>query len=151
MIALTIRCSEKEIPYDLLLLADPSRERIDAYLPHAELYAAHARSQLVGCYVLYRLGDGCMEIKNIAVDEGFQGQGIGTQLLADAIRRAAHSGAKQLVIGTGNSSLGQLYLYQKMGFRITGIKPNFFVDLYPEPIVENGLPCIDMLVLTKNP
>ena len=49
-------------------------------------------------------------------------------------------------IGTGNSSLDQLALYQKLGFRITGIVAGFFYD-YPKPIVENGIACRDMVRL----
>ena len=49
-------------------------------------------------------------------------------------------------IRTSNSSLDQLALYQKLGFRITGIVAGFFDD-YPEPIVENGIACRDMVRL----
>ena len=38
--------------------------------------------------------------------------------------------------------------YQKAGFRITGVIPNFFKDNYDEEIIENGIPCRDMIRLT---
>ena len=50
-------------------------------------------------------------------------------------------------VGTGNSSLDALAFYQRAGFRIVGVIPDFFVDNYPEPIVENGIRCIDMVRL----
>jgi ribosomal protein S18 acetylase RimI-like enzyme len=52
-----------------------------------------------------------------------------------------------LEVGTGNSSIGQLALYQKCGFRITGIDYNYFIRHYDEPIFENGIPCRDMIRL----
>ena len=55
-------------------------------------------------------------------------------------------GARAVEIGTGNSSLDQLALYQKLGFRTTGIVAGFLDD-YPEPIVENGIACRDMVRL----
>ena len=90
-----------------------------------------------------------LEIKNIAVDEASHGKGLGTMLLHDAIDRAKSNGCKRIIIGTGNSSVGQLYLYQKVGFRITGINPNFFSHHYQETIMENGIECRDRIILTK--
>ncbi|KUG12958.1 GNAT family N-acetyltransferase [Elizabethkingia sp. HvH-WGS333] len=136
------------IPYDLLLLADPSRELIDLYIASGQLYLAKDNNEIIGCYVLFPWDSETTEIKNIAVHEKFQNQGIGGQLLKDAILKAKNKFYKKLVIGTGNSSTGQLYLYQKYGFRITDIKKNFFKDNYPEPIWENGIECTDMILLT---
>ena len=59
-----------------------------------------------------------VEIKNIAVREDRQGQGLGKKLLQEAIRVAKNKGYERIEIGTGNSSIGQLALYQKCGFRI---------------------------------
>lgn len=81
--------------------------------------------------------------------EQLQGQGLRTRLLLDAIERSKNSDYKKIIIGTGNSSLGQLYLYQKVGFRITQVKPDFFVKNYENEIWENGLQCKDKVVLTK--
>ncbi len=137
------------IPYHLLLMADPSKKIIDTYIFNSDVYVSDHSGQITGCYVLYQIDSEVMEIKNIAVDEAGQGKGLGTTLLYDAIDRAKSAGCKRIIIGTGNSSVGQLYLYQKVGFRITGINPNFFRDHYQEPIIENGIECRDMIMLTK--
>lgn len=141
--------NKESIPYPLLLLADPSISSINKYISDAVVYTAEFKEQTVGCYVLYNVDKETTEIKNIVVDENFQGKGIGTILLNDAIKRAKLSGFKKIVIGTGNSSIGQLYLYQKVGFRVTGIKADFFRINYNEPIIENGIECNDMIVLTR--
>jgi len=137
-------------PYHLLLIADPSRSSIDKYISDSVVYTADFNGQTVGCYVLYGVDKETVEIKNIVVDEKFQGKGIGTILLKDAIEKAERKGFKKIIIGTGNSSVGQLYLYQKVGFRIAEIKSDFFRKNYSQPIIENGIECRDMIVLTKD-
>lgn len=140
---------KETIPYDLLLIADPSINNIHKYVSDSVVYTADFKGQTVGCYVLYNVDKETTEIKNIVVDEKFQGKGIGTILLNDAIERAKLSELKKIIIGTGNSSIGQLYLYQKVGFRITDIKADFFKINYSEPIIENGIECRDMIILTR--
>ncbi|MBB3109509.1 ribosomal protein S18 acetylase RimI-like enzyme [Paenibacillus phyllosphaerae] len=134
-------------PYELLLLADPSKTLVDAYLSSGTVLVAELGAEVVGVVVLQPSHEGMMEIMNIAVAESEQGKGVGKALLAAAIRTAREQGAKALEIGTGNSSIGQLYLYQKSGFRIVGIDLDFFTRNYEEPIVENGIACRDMLRL----
>lgn len=148
---MTIQLLEQQdsLPYDLLLLADPSREMIDTYIRHSRVYVALISDIRVGVYVLTPLDAKKAEVKNIAVHESWQGRGLGKQLLADAAVKARELGFETLVIGTGNSSVAQLYLYQRSGFEITAIRKDFFVQHYPEPIYENGIACKHMIVLEK--
>ena len=89
---------------------------------------------------------GIFELKNIAVLKEYQGQGIAKSIIGKVKQLAKESGVKTLEVGTGNSSLSQLALYQKCGFRMHSIESDFF-DSYPEPIFENGIRCIDMVRL----
>ncbi|MBC9912928.1 GNAT family N-acetyltransferase [Chitinophaga varians] len=138
------------LPYDLLLLADPSREMIDTYIQHSHVYVALMGDLRVGVYVLTPLEDNKAEVKNIAVHESWQGRGLGKQLLADAAIKARVLGFRTLVIGTGNSSVAQLYLYQRSGFDITAIRKDFFLQHYATPIYENGIQCKHMIMLEKD-
>jgi ribosomal protein S18 acetylase RimI-like enzyme len=138
-----------KIPYDLLLIADPSKRNIDKYIFNSIIHEAVINEEKIGCYVLCILDTETIEIKNIVIDEKHQGKGFGTILLNDAIDKSRIRGFKKIIIGTGNSSAAQLYLYQKVGFRITGIKSNFFTDNYNEVIFENGIECRDLIVLTR--
>lgn len=119
----------EEAPYDLLLTADPSREQIAGYITDAAVFTASLNGVVIGVYVLVPVAAGCMEIKNIAV--------------------AAEEHATSIRIATGNSSIGQLYLYQKEGFEIITVVKHFFTTHYPGPIIENGIPCKHLLVLEK--
>jgi len=136
-------------PYKLLLDADPSLEAISRYLEVSDIYVGLLKDKVIAAFVLYRTDADTIEIKNIAVDDSVQNRGIGWLLLNTATQIAISKGAKSLIIGTSNSSVAQLYLYQKNGFEITGIKHNFFADNYPEPIFENGIQCKHMIMLAK--
>ncbi|RSD26312.1 GNAT family N-acetyltransferase [Mesobacillus subterraneus] len=143
--------NHEQPPWDLLLLADPSEELVSAYVKAGTCYIAEAQTgPPVGVIVLLPLTDGKLEIVNLAVKETMQGKGIGTSLLKHGVKVARKSGYQQIEIGTGNSSINQLALYQKAGFRITGIERDFFIRNYAEPIYENGIQCRDMIRLSMS-
>lgn len=136
-----------EFPYDLLLLADPSREIVEEYVKRGDCYGAYLNNEVVGEYVLIRTRPETVEIVNVAVREDYQGRGIGKKLVQHAIESAQRENMKTVEIGTGNSGVQQLALYQKCGFRIVGVDPDFFVRHYDEEIFENGIQCRDMVRL----
>ncbi|GMQ30855.1 hypothetical protein [Algoriphagus confluentis] len=47
------------------------------------------------------------------------------------------------------NNYSQLALYQKTGYEIVGIEKDFFIQNYPEPIFENGIPCKHKIILEK--
>ncbi|MCC9023615.1 GNAT family N-acetyltransferase [Bacillus nakamurai] len=134
-----------EALYDLLLLADPSKEIADEYLVRGECYTAWTSDELAGVFVLLKTRPKTVEIVNIAVKESMQNNGIGRKLVEEAMKKAKQMGAATIEIGTGNSSIGQLALYQKCGFRLQAIDHDFFVRHYEEEIFENGIQCRDMV------
>lgn len=136
-----------EAPIDLLLLADPSKEQVEKYLEQGQCYIAKEAENITAVYVLQPISPGIIELKNIAVGEAEQGKGIGKQLISHAIKTARFQGYHTIEVGTGNSSIGQLALYQKCGFRITEVDKDFFMKHYDEKIVENGIVCRDMIRL----
>jgi len=138
---------EDDIPYDLLLLADPSKEMVDDALRRGDCYLAYSDGELVGEFVLIPTHPLTLEIVNVAVRESRQRQGIGQAIVRKAIETARATGAKTLEIGTGNSSFDQLRLYQRCGFRIVGVDIDYFVRNYPEKLYENGLQVTDKIEL----
>ncbi|WP_033543759.1 GNAT family N-acetyltransferase [Planococcus sp. CAU13] len=138
---------DEELPMQLLLEADPSEELVREYCAGGLVYAGELAGEIAGVYVLSPLSNAAAEIKNIAVAESVRGQGHGRKLLLHALSEAERLGFGNVEIGTGNSSLGQLALYQKCGFRIDSVDRDFFTRNYPEPIIENGIPCRDMIRL----
>jgi ribosomal protein S18 acetylase RimI-like enzyme len=137
------------LPYNILLLADPSKRMIDEYLPTSDVFIAILNRETIGVIVLFPLTTEKAEIKAIAVKPDFQGQGIGRLMIEFVLKIAVEKNLRSVCIGTANSSIGPLHLYQKLGFEITEVKKDFFTDNYQEPIFENGIQAKDMLVLTK--
>lgn len=135
------------IPYELLLMADPSKDKIDEYIKEGICFTATVEESVIGVYVLVELREDKWELINVAVAENMQGKGIGKALVKDCIKRAKKYGAKILEVGTGNSSLNQLALYQKCGFSIIGVYKDFFITHYKYEIYENGVQCKDMVRL----
>ncbi|PJK16023.1 GNAT family N-acetyltransferase [Chryseomicrobium excrementi] len=139
--------SHDRIPMELLLLADPSEFQIKKYLSDGDCYLAEFESEFIGVYILKELNAQSCELMNVAVAEAWQGKGIGKQLILHAIETAKGYGYQTVHIATGNSSIGQLALYQKCGFRMVGIEADYFTVHYPEPIFENGIQCRDKILL----
>ncbi|MGM0752491.1 MAG: GNAT family N-acetyltransferase [Bacillota bacterium] len=144
------RKTDEELPMELLLLADPSEEIVKEYVSRGECFVAELEQKIVGVYVLLPTRPETVELVNVAVAEEMHGRGIGKQLVMDAVKVARERGYKTIEVGTGNSGIGQLALYQNCGFRIVGVDLDFFVRHYPEPIFENGIQCRDMIRLSQD-
>ncbi|WP_436899097.1 GNAT family N-acetyltransferase [Acinetobacter gyllenbergii] len=130
----------------LLLEADPSWQQVSTYLLQSNLFVMlNDQGQIIAQLCLLRTDDQA-EIKNLAVDSRYQKQGLAKALVQCAIENTKVQNIQTLWVKTGNSSLDQLALYQKCGFRLSHIEPDVFID-YPEAIYEHGIRCLDQVVL----
>jgi len=145
--ALRIReIAATDLPMDLLLLADPSAQKIAAYLPGARGFVARLGEDIAGACVVATTTPAVCELMAIAVAPSAQQRGIGTQLLRHVIAAVGATGASRLDVGTGTFG-HQLAFYQRQGFRVTGVERDFFLRHYPEPLFEDGIQHRDMLRL----
>jgi len=133
-------------PIELLLEADPSVEKIKAYLPRSKCFVALLQGEPVGAYVVQCIAPGVYELMSIAVLPEHQRKGIGSELLKHAVTTVRTMGALRLEVGTGTFGY-QLAYYQREGFRVFAIEKDFFLINYKEPIYENGIQLKDMLRL----
>ncbi len=133
-------------PVELLLLADPSLPHVGSYLPGSTVFVGDEGLGPIAAAVVKMSGDNA-ELWNIAVAEHRQHCGLGRTLLAHVITWARESGARRLQVGTGNSSFGAMAFYQKSGFRMSEVTRDFF-EGYEPPIVENEIPCRDMILFS---
>jgi len=138
--------SSGSAPMRLLLEADPSEEKVKAYLKKSHCFVGKLREKVVGVYILQPIGKDTLELMNIAVEPKLQGKGIGQILLQHAITSAKKLSAIRLELGTGTFGY-QLAFYQKAGFRVDAIDKDFFLRNYAEPIFEMGIQHKDMLRL----
>ena len=137
-----------EITYDLLFLADETVESIDKYIHDCVIYLLMFRNKSVGVCAVCETSPSIIEIKNIAVVEELRGRGFGKLMINSLIDNAERNGYERVIIGTGDAGIRQINLYKKCGFEIYDKKKNFFIDNFPEPIYENGIRCIDQVVLS---
>lgn len=139
---------ERERYLSYLLLADENEAVVRNYMNKGELYAIHFCEDLVGVALLIEHSETTIELKNIAIVSEFQGKGIGKIVLQIISDKYKAKGYTQVIVGTANSSIENIAFYQKAGFRMDKIKKDFFSS-YSEPIYENGIRAIDMIVFSK--
>lgn len=145
---LVVSQTKEQVPMDLLLLADPYEENIMEYLKPGVVFCAKLDNEIIGALILMKTRPKTMEIMNVSVYEKYQNRGVGKKLILEAIKYAKNNEVRMLEIGTGNPGLIQMMLYQKCGFRITGIEFDFFRRYLKEKVYENGIECRDMIRMT---
>lgn len=135
---------------ELLLDADPDITRVTAHLERGELHVARMHGRPAGAVVIEPLTPDSWEIMNCAVAPEFRCRGLGTQLIRHALQTIMEKGAAYAVLGTSDASPAPMALYLKCGFHVTGVIRNHFPDNYPAPVLDNGVPCIDMIRMRAN-
>lgn len=131
----------------LLLLGDEQEEMVMRYLPRGELFVLFDPAPCAAAVVTDE-GDGCCELKNLAVEPSRQRQGLGRRMVARIVRRYTARGYRTLRVGTGETP-STLRFYAACGFRPAGRIPDFFTRNYDHPIVEEGVLLRDMIVLEQ--
>lgn len=131
----------------LLLLADEQEDMIDRYLERGTMYILLDDESVKCECVVTDEGNGILELKNIAVEPAFQGEGYGKKLI-HFIADQYQTQYSMLQVGTGDSPL-TVPFYEKCGFHRSHRIKNFFTDHYDHPIYENGIQLIDMIYLQK--
>lgn len=131
----------------LLLIGDEQETLINEYLNSGTLFAFYQDQFLIGVSVILIKTDDVYEIKNLAVDPEWQGLGYGKNIL-QYLEQYYQNKARTLIVGTGEGS-DNLIFYQKCGYQLAHLVPNFFLEHYDHPIFENGIQLKDMRYLSK--
>ena len=130
----------------LLLLADEQEDMVDRYLERGTMYVLEDDGIKAECVVTDE-GAGVLELKNIAVEPGFQGRGYG-RALVDFLVKTYGGQYSVLQVGTGDSP-STIPFYEACGFRRDHVVRNFFTDHYDHPIYECGVQLVDMVYLQR--
>ena len=130
----------------LLLLADEQEDMVDRYLERGTMYVLEDDGIKAECVVTDE-GAGVLELKNIAVEPGFQGRGYG-RALVDFLVKTYGGRYSVLQAGTGDSP-ATIPFYEACGFRRHHVVRNFFTDHYDHPIYECGVQLVDMVYLQR--
>lgn len=126
----------------LLLLADPEEAMIDRYLEEGELWVWEEKGECLAVAVVVGAGKSC-ELKNLAVETKWQGQGYGSMVVRALAKHYAQA-YQTMLVGTSASGVA---FYERLGFVVDHVVPGFFTDNYTAPIWENGCLCVDMIYL----
>lgn len=106
--------------------------------PQAEaaeiLVAAFEAEDLVGCCVLTPRSEGRIQLRQMAVDERFQGKGLGAMVVAFSEKEAAGRGFQTLFLHARDNVIP---FYEKCGYRISSAQ--FFEVGIPHHVMEKPL------------
>ena len=132
---------------ELLLLADEQEDMIDRYIDKGKMYVLDDNGIKCECVVI-DVGNGVLEIKNIATVPEYQGKGYAKAMI-DFIITKYREEYSTLQVGTGDSPM-TIPFYEKCGFVRSHIAPNFFTDNYYHPIYDGGIQLVDMVYLRRS-
>jgi N-acetylglutamate synthase-like GNAT family acetyltransferase len=140
------RPDEIEVLIPLLRQAEESERALRWSLANLSdaVYCADDDDQLIGAATMQWRADPC-ELVELAVAPERQGQGIGRAIVGWLLAEARRRGKRQMLVGTANSSIGNIAFYQKCGFRMDHVRKDYFW-YYREPRYENGIRIRDMIV-----
>ncbi|MFC0232813.1 GNAT family N-acetyltransferase [Vagococcus entomophilus] len=145
-----------ELPWALLLEADPERKVVEKYIDQSTIFVAKEAENIVGVLAIMKLDstEACQyELMNVSVDPLFQRRGIATKLMEHAFKWVMETIKNQvdsvvLYVKTGDISPA-LQLYKDNGFVIEAIQKNYFLEHYAEPIYEEGQQLKNQVLLKK--
>jgi ribosomal-protein-alanine N-acetyltransferase len=102
---------------------------LDIFRPGAttriSLVGEHKNSSLLGFIVARINGEDC-ELENIAVADGVQRQGIGSELVQSLKAEAQRYGATRIFLEVRESNFTARALYEKCGFQIIGRRSSYY-------------------------
>ena len=143
-----VEADEVDAIFQILLLAEGSESALRWSLSNLSdtVYRAEEAGQIVGAATVRWSSDPC-EIVELAVKEERQGQGLGRQIIENLLVEARRRGKQRMLVGTANSSIGNIVFYQKCGFRMDHVRRDYF-QYQRKPEIENGILIRDMIVFS---
>ena len=89
---------------------------------------------VVGYLVYWQVADE-IHLHNIAVRKDMQRQGIASRLLDEAIGNSRPKGARWLTLEVRLSNRSAQRFYEKFGFFVRGIRPNYYTDTGEDALI----------------
>ena len=123
---------------------DDKRIRAAVRDPACQAYAALYDGARVGAAVVRWAPQQPSEILYLAIAASDRGKGYGRQLVA-ALQAELPVHGRTLLVGTANCALDNIAFYQKCGFRMHAVKPDYFAYIQL-PLQEHGILLRDMIV-----
>lgn len=96
-------------------------------LPQSLQIVLEQDGQICGFAVAWVVA-GVLQILELAVERLSRGRGLATQLLRELFRQAKQKNCQSAELELRQDNERALRLYQKLGFKIVGKRPNFYQD-----------------------
>ena len=140
------QATEIEHLIPILLQAEESEAALRWGLAHLSdaVYRMDDGAVLVGVATMQWRGEPC-EIMELAIAPERHGQGLGRRFVLWLMEEARRRKKRRLLVGTANSSLGNILFYQRCGLRMDHVRKDYF-RYYGTPHWENGIQIRDLLV-----
>lgn len=98
------------------------------------LIAAFDEEVMTGCCILTDMNNGCVRLRQMAVQKNMQGKGIGESMITFSENLARDKGFKTLTMHARDSAIG---FYEKYGYKVKGDQ---FIEInIPHHIMEKRL------------
>ena len=136
----------------LFELAEDSAAELDSYIDAGRVLVATSDGEIMGHLQLTGTGDPrLVEIKNMAVREDRQGQGVGRRLIHAAVDLAAAEAVTTIMVATAAADIGNLRFYQRQGFRMRSVERDAFTPAtgYPPGLLIDGIELRDRVWLDR--
>jgi ribosomal-protein-alanine N-acetyltransferase len=85
----------------------------------------------VGCWISFEEA----QITNVAVAPAYRGRRVGTEMMAELIRRVKEKGVTALTLEVRPSNAPALALYKNYGFKEAGRRPHYYSDNGEDAII----------------
>ncbi|MBS1596823.1 MAG: GNAT family N-acetyltransferase [Bacteroidetes bacterium] len=110
-------------PIDKFVLMEPEKAILQR---GGNILMATINNEIAGTVALKKVDETTYEFTKMAVDEKFQGNGLGYALTKAAIEKAKIMGAEKLLLYSHTSLKAAIHLYRKVGFRETHLEPGVY-------------------------
>ncbi len=98
------------------------------------LIGAFDEDEMLGCCILTDTANGCLRLRQMAVQKNMQGKGIGESIITFAENIARDKGYKALTMHARDTAIG---FYEKYGYKVKGDQ---FIEInIPHHIMEKRL------------
>lgn len=130
-----VAMSEEDIPRILEIEREGQPEPWSGELFREELHRVHAQAMVVRVgggerspvgYICFWEVAGEIQILNVAVHKDYRRRGIGRALMQHALRYGLDRNARTASLELRRSNVAARRLYEGMGFRVVGERPNYY-------------------------
>lgn len=104
--------------------------------PASRCWVAELDGRIVGMIVVWLIADEA-HIATLATHPDHRRQGIGTRLLAHALRQMIQDGARNSFLEVRESNLAAQEMYRKFGYEVSGRRRRYYRDNNEDAILMN--------------